>query len=160
MEKTSSHSTVQLLITVLLLFLEVTPANADWGTLVSATDEHINLGPSIEWIEDSSNQLTFEQVRTLPEKAFNYGDKYTFNKGYTSSGYWLRFRLDYSADLIDTLWLLEIPFPLLDYVALYSPDQDNNYSVIYTGDRSPFSQRDLDSTDFVFKLRPQRQKNI
>ena len=145
---------------MLLLFLEVTPANADWGTLVSATDEHINLGPSIEWIEDSSNQLTFEQVRTLPEKAFNYGDQYTFNKGYTSSGYWLRFRLDYSADLIDTLWLLEIPFPLLDYVALYSPDQDNNYSVIYTGDRSPFSQRDLDSTDFVFKLRPQRQKNI
>jgi hypothetical protein len=160
MEIRSSHSVVQLLIIMLSLCFMLTPAHADWGSKVSATDEHINLGPDIEWVEDSTNQLTFEQVRTLPEKVFNYGTQYTFNKGYTSSGYWLRFRLDFPVDLIDSLWLLEIPFPLLDYVALYSPDKDNNYTVIHTGDRSPFSQRDLDTTDFVFNLRPQQQKNI
>lgn len=135
-------------------------AQAEWGTQVTADDTHINLSSAIQWIEDSSNQLTFETVRQLPQKEFKQGSRYTFNKGYTPSGYWLRFRLNISEELINKPWLLEIPFPLLDYVALYSPDKDNNYSVIYTGDRSPFSQRDLNTTDFVFKLKPEQINNV
>jgi hypothetical protein len=56
--------------------------------------------------------------------------------------------------------LLEIPFPLLDYVALYSPDKNNAYSVILTSNRNPFSQRDLDTTDFVFELTPEQEDNV
>jgi signal transduction histidine kinase/CheY-like chemotaxis protein len=156
----STYSIVQRLLVTLSCCLVVMSVQADLGIPVAATDSYINLGPKIEWIEDSTNQLTFDQVRNLPITMFNYGTEYTFNKGYTSSGYWIRFRLEFPAELISTQWLLEIPFPLLDYIALYSPDQDNNYSVFYTGDRSPFSQRDLDSTNFIFKLQPKQQSNI
>ena len=151
---------VQRLIIFLSFCLCIISTQADWGTPVAATDTYIDLGPEIEWIEDSTNQLTFEQVQNLPIKVFNYGTHHTFNKGYTSSGYWVRFRLDFPSNLINSQWLLEIPFPLLDYVALYAPDQDNNYKVIHTGDRSPFSQRDLDTTNFVFKLQPKQKNNI
>ena len=70
------------------------------------------------------------------------------------------FRLNFPKALLNSPWLLEIPFPLLDYVALYSPDQNDQYSIIQTGDRSPFAQRDLDTTNFVFKLKPKQESNL
>jgi len=156
----SAYSIAQRLCFILICCLIMAGAQADWGVPVAANDKEIDLGPEIEWIEDSSNQLTFEQIQNLSPEAFNKGSQHTFNKGYTSSGYWFRFRLDFPAELIQSQWLLEIPFPLLDYIALYSPNKDNNYSVFYTGDRSPFSKRDLDTTNFVFKLQPEQQKNV
>jgi signal transduction histidine kinase/CheY-like chemotaxis protein len=132
---------------------------ANWGTNVTADDTSINLGPGIQWVEDDTNSLTLEHIQQLPQEAFSKGSQYTFNRGYTSSGHWLRFRLNVPKELINSPWLLEIPFPLLDYVALYSPDKNNAYSVIVTGDRSPFSQRDIDTTDFVFKLTPEQEDN-
>ncbi|MFT4764737.1 MAG: signal transduction histidine kinase/CheY-like chemotaxis protein [Oleispira sp.] len=155
-----THSIAQRFIFLLSGWLIFSSAQASWGTTVAADDTHLNLGPDIEWIEDNTNQLTFETIRQLPQSSFTRGTQYTFNKGYTSSGYWLRFRLNIPAELIDNPWLLEIPFPLLDYVALYSPDKNDKYSVIYTGDRSPFSQRNFDTTDFVFKLEPSQKSSI
>lgn len=128
-------------------------------TEVTIADDKRNLGPSVQWIEDPSGELTFEQVQGLASKQFSPSDAYTFNQGYTPSSYWLKFQIEFPAELIDSHWLLEIPFPLLDYVALYTPDANNNYSVIYTGDRSSFSQRDIDTTDFVFNVRPKQQSN-
>lgn len=148
------------IIAFISLWLIVSSAQANLATNVSADDITINLGSTVEWIEDQSNQLTLDQVRNLPKTAFSQGNQYTFNKGYTSSGYWLRFRLNFPEELVGTDWLLEVPFPLLDYLALYYPDKNNDYSVIYTGDRSPFSQRDIDTTDFAFKLQPQKENNL
>lgn len=155
-----THSIAPRIIIILSFWLTALSVHANWGSTVTAESIHINLGPNIEWIEDDTNLLTFNQVRQLPQETFKQGSQYTFNKGYTSSGYWLRFRLNIPTELIDSPWLLEIPFPLLDYVALYSPDKNDNYSVIYTGDRSPFSQRDLETTDFVFKLKPAQENNV
>jgi signal transduction histidine kinase/CheY-like chemotaxis protein len=148
---------------ILILFscwLAMSGAQANWGTMVAEVDSNINLGPDIQWVKDDTNTLTLEQIQQLPQEAFNKGSQYTFNQGYTSSGYWLRFRLNVPTELINSPWLLEIPFPLLDYVALYSPNKNNAYSVIVTGDRSPFSQRDLNTTDFVFKLKPEQENNV
>jgi hypothetical protein len=142
---------------ILILFscwLAMSGAQANWGTSVTANDTSINLGPDIQWVKDDTNSLTFEQVQRLPQGAFNKSSQNIFNRGFTSSGYWLRFRLNVPSELINSPWLLEIPFPILDYVALYSPDKNMAYSVFVTGDRSPFSQRDLNTTDFVFKLKP------
>jgi signal transduction histidine kinase/CheY-like chemotaxis protein len=148
---------------ILILFscwLAMSGAQANWGTTLAAEDTSINLGPDLQWVEDDTNSLTLEQVQQLPQEAFNKGSQYTFNQGITSSGYWLRFRLNVPSELIDNPWLLEIPFPLLDYVALYSPDKNTAYSVFVTGDRSPFSQRDLNTTDFVFTLQPEQENNV
>ena len=160
METMPPNSIAIRIITFISFWLILSSAHANLGSTVAAEDITINLGATVEWIEDSSNQLTLEQVRKLPQSSFTQGNQYTFNKGYTSSGYWLRFRLNFPAELVNSDWLLEVPFSLLDYLALYSPDENNEYSVIYTGDRSPFSQRDIDTTDFVFKLKPKQESNL
>ncbi len=125
---------------------------------ISDGDQKINLGGGISWLEDKQSEFTFDQIKKLPDKAFTPANGFTFNQGYTSSSYWLKFQLNFSIDTINSHWFLEIPFPLLDYVALYSPD-NQGYEVAYTGDRSPFSHRDMDTTDFVFKIRPIQEEN-
>lgn len=126
---------------------------------ITENDRKVNLGINIAWLEDEQGELTFDQIRSLPNKAFQLSDGFTFNQGYTASSYWLKFQIDFSRATVNSHWFLEIPFPLLDYVALYSPNQQG-YEVVHTGDRSPFSQRDMDTTDFVFKVQPSQQKNI
>ncbi len=157
----SSHL-LQLLVLLCTTLITSLPIYAETPTQninILPSDQQRNVGPGIVWIEDSRGDLSFEQVRTLPNNHFNPPSQYTFNQGYTSSSYWLKFNLEFAPELINSNWLLEIPFPLLDYIALYIPDMDNNYSVIHTGDRSPFAQRDLDHTDFVFNIQPKQQVN-
>jgi signal transduction histidine kinase/CheY-like chemotaxis protein len=160
MVTTLTRSITKRILMLFSCWLVMSGAQANWGTSVTADDISINLGPDIQWVKDNTNSLTLEHVQRLPQEAFSKGSQYIFNQGYTSSGYWLRFRLNIPKELTNSPWLLEIPFPLLDYVALYSPDKNNAYSVIITGDRSPFSQRDLDTTDFVFKLTPEQEDNV
>jgi signal transduction histidine kinase/CheY-like chemotaxis protein len=160
MVTTLTRSITKRILMLFSCWLIMSGAQANWGTSVTADDISINLGPDIQWVKDNTNSLTLEHVQRLPQEAFSKGSQYIFNRGYTSSGYWLRFRLNIPKELTNSPWLLEIPFPLLDYVALYSPDKNNAYSVIITGDRRPFSQRDLDTTDFVFKLTPEQEDNV
>lgn len=146
-----------------LLFL-VTVFTSHWVIaeqqfVINANTKELNIAPFINWIEDANNEITFEQITKLPDTAFNPPDGYSFSKGYTLSSYWLKFDLAFEKDLVNSKWLLEIPFPLLDYIALYLPNSDNSYSVIDTGDRSPFSQRPIDTTNFVFTVKPQQTHN-
>lgn len=149
----------QLLVLLCLTLTTSLPTYSDQSINILPTDEKLSISSAITWLEDSSSELTFDQVRSLPHQAFSPADAYTFNQGYTSSSYWLKFNLNFSADLINSHWLLEIPFPLLDYIALYTPKNVNGYSVIHTGDRSPFEQRNIDTTDFVFGIQPNQQLN-
>lgn len=134
-------------------------AHAEKQLHVDADDKQRDISPYLYWVADANNELTFEQVKNLPHDEFNQPDKYSFSKGYTSTGYWLKFNLNFNPDLFGSHWLLEIPFPLLDYVALYSPTPNGEYKVSQTGDRSPFSQRDIDTTNFVFQVEPFQQHN-
>lgn len=146
-----------------LLFIITFTANftvyAEQQLIITPNDKQKDIAPYLFWIADASNTLSFEEVKNLPPDEFNKPDGYTFSKGYTTTGYWLKFDLNFDPQLMGKLWLLEIPFPLLDYVALYTPDTENKYKVTQTGDRSPFSQRAIDTTNFVFPIRPTQENN-
>lgn len=150
---------LQLLVLLCATIITSLPTYAELTINILPSDQKRNLGPGVSWYEDSEGDLTFEQVKSLPKSAFKPSDIYTFNQGYTSSSYWLKLNLEFAPDLINSHWLMEIPFPLLDYVALYLPDDEGGFSVIHTGDRSPFAQRDIDTTDFVFGITPNQRLN-
>lgn len=137
------------------------PDNYEAATIhVSPDDTHLNIGTQMLWLKEDNHELNFEQVKDLPLHEFTPSDGYLFSRGYTSAGYWFKFNLSFSPELINkTHWLLEIPFPLLDQVDLYMPDNNGEYSVIATGDRKPFDQRDIDTTNLVFSIRPEQQQN-
>jgi signal transduction histidine kinase len=102
-----------------------------------------------EWLEDASGQLTVEQVRD--SKAFRHEPSHSLNFGFSSSVYWLRFRIANHAARPRSL-MLEVAHPQLDFVTLYVPSPDRGFEVRRTGDQLPFDQRELAYRNFVFSL--------
>lgn len=115
-------------------------------------DQHVyHLSPHLEILEDEHQELTIKEITSgqyddlfLP---FN-GD--VPNYGYTDSAFWVKLTIQNEAGLNN--WLLQISYPPLDHVHLFSPDGDGNYTVIETGDLQPFSSRIIPHRDFVFRL--------
>ena len=71
--------------------------------------------------------------------------------GYVRSAYWFRVTLVNPRPDIGRE-LLEIDFPTLDLVELYSPDGKGGFTVKRAGDGIPFSERRINDPHFVFRL--------
>lgn len=106
---------------------------------------------NLEIYEDTTGKLDIEDVSS-PEisQQFEPSKEKTPNFGYTSSSYWFRFSVRNEA-AEDTEWLLEIQYPLLDYIDLYIPAQ-SSYSVKRSGDRLRFDKREIKHRNFIFTL--------
>lgn len=63
--------------------------------------------------------------------------------------------MDYQASA-GVSWLLDISYPLLDYINFYEPSEAGQYRLHQSGDRKPFSVRELDVNTFLFSLAPQK----
>ncbi len=111
------------------------------------------LGLSLEILEDPTTKLTIEQIASpeldgrfvpsrVPVPIF----------GYTSSAYWVRFRVRNEAGP-STKWRLEVAYALLQLVDLYLPRAHvPGFDVKRTGTALPFKTRDIPYRTFVFQL--------
>jgi signal transduction histidine kinase len=128
------------------------PARAE-GALDVANDlRGIELGHHLALLEDKHGELTLEDV-TGPTFAsrFQPSTQSAPGFGYSDSAYWVRLVVTNTA-AIERAWLLEVAYPLIDYVTLYVPRAEGGYSAREVGDMRPFSQRDLSYRNFVFML--------
>lgn len=120
-------------------------------TINSSTD-YISLGNSIALLEDKSGSLSIENILEPHINSQFYAsteDEPGF--GFTSSVYWVKLTISNTSD--QTLdWYLEIAYPLIDYLDLYIPSEDNKFIVKKTGDRLSFDTRDIDYRNFIFQL--------
>jgi len=71
------------------------------------------------------------------------------NFGYSESAYWLRCNL--SAPTASS-WFLEIAYPSLDSVQVFTPDRHGNYRMQEASDHLPFSARPYPHRNYVFPL--------
>jgi PAS domain S-box-containing protein len=122
--------------------------------IIKAGTNSYPLGLHLDFLEDPSRTLTFEQISSadfaneyLPAKATNP------NLGFTSSVYWARFYLQGDMHGNDT-WLLELAYPLLDSVSLFLPQPDGGYLAKKAGDLLPFADREIKHRNFIFQLPP------
>ena len=112
------------------------------------------LGLHLELLEDPSGKLSIEDVssqaiylRFTPSKVA------VPNYGFTNSAYWVRIRLDNETQQTNE-WLLELGYPHMHYVDLYTPFQDGRgFEVKQTGILRPISTRDVVYPDIVFNLK-------
>lgn len=151
-------------LTITLIVSNLLFANISFASLVDSNTATIHIAPGdtkhdistqMLWLKDEHNKFSFDQVKNLTDQQFNLPDGYSFSRGYTSSGYWFKFDLIFSPErLNNNRWLLEIPFPLLDYVDLYMPDGNGGFSVIETGDRRPFFNRIMTQPTLYFLSPP------
>ncbi|OGS75449.1 MAG: hypothetical protein A2063_10755 [Gallionellales bacterium GWA2_60_142] len=113
------------------------------------------LAPYVEVLEDAGNRLTIEDVAARdaefhaaalpgPDKANN-----ALNFGYSSSNWWLR--LNVNSAVANERMLLEVGYPSLDRVELYSRDA-KGWQKLEAGDLLPFAARPVIHRNLVFPV--------
>ncbi len=109
------------------------------------------IGLSIDVLEDIDGELTIDDVSSKAyDSEFIASDKIRPGYGFTNSAYWVRFNvLDES---VDNKWFLQLSYPPLDYVDLYSDDNQGGFTSQKSGDLRPFSGREIKNNYFVFPL--------
>lgn len=113
--------------------------------------------PTIEYLQDSSSELTIEDVRSNEDLVWTetkqeYVD---FGIGADAAWYRLSFKND-SNQAVNTL--LETSYPLLDLIDFYRFEDGELIEVVNTGDRRPFSQRIINHPHFLFPVHLEAHK--
>lgn len=128
------------------------------GELAVGHEDSRALSKSFLFLEDEGGQLTFDQVRAPGLQAqfkpmAQHGPGVNF--GLTRSAIWLKVTLDAQADA-PADWLLEIAYPPLDKLDLYSPAPGGGFERQAGGDAYPFSHKAIAHRNHVLPvhLRP------
>ena len=140
------------LLFLLLILSWTVPASALDVSLVGA--EPVVLTRHLAVLEDPTARLGFDEVRSPSVAARFRTDAPSgsaLNYGLTRSAYWLRLTLANPGDRrIERM--LQVDYPILSRVSLYSPTADGGYRVVETGGALPFDTRAYPSRSFVFPL--------
>jgi signal transduction histidine kinase len=107
------------------------------------------LGGRVEYFEDRSGKLGVEELGALPESAWQRHTEQTPGFGFSRSAYWFRIRLQTNEE---RQWLLDVDYPLLDEVALYTFAAGRTLQTIRTGDLLPYADRPIRHMSFAFPL--------
>ncbi len=110
------------------------------------------LGKYVEFYEDVEGTKTIEEISS-PEfsKQFTLSEQEQLAFGFTSSVYWLKLTVE--NPIHDSYeWILELGYPLIDYVSLYVPTQSGVYAEKRTGDQYSFENREIEYRTFLFNM--------
>lgn len=108
-------------------------AQAANTVVIDASRDTFDLGIHIEYLVDESANLTFEDVLSA-----RYAESFTQNEekipffGFSDAAFWLRFTL-LDGGGTDKKWMLHLPYPLLDHVSVYLPDDSGRYTETMLG---------------------------
>ncbi|MDB4975150.1 MAG: hypothetical protein JWN48_3491 [Myxococcaceae bacterium] len=110
------------------------------------------IGRAFQVLEDPSGKLTFSDVRAEAWSArFRPSERDAPSFGFSASAFWLRLEVGNGGDAPSN-WLLELAYPQLDQVELYTQRDDGTVERRLTGDHVPFAQRDIPYRHFLFRL--------
>tara|TARA_R110002073_G_scaffold89014_3_gene211017 strand:- start:21831 stop:24470 length:2640 start_codon:yes stop_codon:yes gene_type:complete len=149
-------NTVFWFISFLLSHVMAVVSVADEASLhnlagLEITDQKVqSIGQDLEYIEDTNDEYSFEQILKLDAKNWQKSLVPTPNFGYTDSSYWFRISLQAADQGLDKL--LSIQYALLDHIELYITDNGQLIKTYITGDTFKFSQRPIRHRDFLFPI--------
>jgi signal transduction histidine kinase len=114
------------------------------------------LGRAVQVFEDTTGKATIDQVSAPAMAAsFRQQDADTLNAGYSDSAFWLKLDLQFRPKRPDVQrgWLLELAYPPMDHVDLYTADPSGRFRVAWqTGDMLPFASRQIEQNNYLFAL--------
>ncbi|MDN4166639.1 7TM diverse intracellular signaling domain-containing protein [Cytophagales bacterium LB-30] len=104
----------------------------------------------IEYLVDTSNQLSFADIVQHPEYFAFHKDK--GNKDFAAgAAYWIRLPITHTSSG-EALGLLEFYDQTIDHLEAYLPQKDGSYKHLITGDTHPFKERIFRHKNFEFLL--------
>jgi PAS domain S-box-containing protein len=140
---------------LLLVLAAAWPCRA--GTVAIGTEPVHTLSRSFAALEDPAGLLTLDAVRQPAQQArfravpaVGPGP----NFGLTRSAWWLMVHIDAARDA-PREWLLEVPYPPLDRVEVYTPDGASGFHRQVGGDGEPFASREIPHRNHVFRIQLQ-----
>jgi diguanylate cyclase (GGDEF)-like protein len=140
-----------------LLLVSLAPlaarAAAPVTTLPADQSVHMrSLSGALQLLEDRDGQLDIAAVtKPAVDTGFVAGSPEKDNVGFSASAWWVRFTLRNPGDEPRMIYLRQ-DYPLIDLLELYEPRPDGTWSQHATGDRRPFSSRDVMHRDFLFPV--------
>lgn len=139
------------LVLVCGLLISVSGKSVAGTVTLNDTQDHFPLGAALDFFEDKDGHLTIEDIRSLSfSKRFKTSNEQIKNFGFTESTYWLRIQIDV-ADQKAENWYVNFVHQKHNYLDAYIPSV-NGYEVFNTGVKKPFSNRDIKSVRFIFRL--------
>ena len=160
MNRTLLRTPVRLIFSIaaalitLLSFVSARPAEGSDVFFLNDLSKQYDIWKRMEVLEDKSGGLTLEDV-SGPEFSGQWGPDKEGRSffGYLDHPLWVRFKLlDLSAET--TSWYLELPFPKMERIQLYTPDGQDGFAMVESGCLLPFDAREIKNSNFVFKLPP------
>lgn len=139
-------------IILIILFASINANTQQKVVLDYNNFEKTKLGKLVYILEDKSGQFKIENILSDSlQIQFRLWESDEPNFGFTSSVYWIRFTIDNFSDKNINAYL-EVSYPLIDYIDLYSRVDSGDYSVSRTGDHRQFASRDINHRNFIFRL--------
>ena len=110
----------------------------------------IPIAENIEYLEDKTKTLEFEDMRQISSNWLVSKNK-GLHFGFSNSVFWLRFTVQ-NPNLKKINFIFDTGNSRLDSVEFFYPEEGGNYKSILTGDLFSYSKRDVDNSNFAFNI--------
>ncbi|MBF0541961.1 MAG: hypothetical protein HQK91_10995, partial [Nitrospirae bacterium] len=128
------------------------PVSALEPVVISDKNAVYPLGRSLEYLEDKDKKWTIKDISSKEfDSKFIKSNTDIPNIGTTASAYWVRFKVNNKTDEIKD-WLLEVGFPVIDIVELYTLNKGGEFNVIKSGNLIPVNKRVIKHRKIAFPI--------
>jgi len=139
---------------LLLSFAHAAQAQQQTIVLEDGTSNY-DLAGRVMVLEDKSRSLTPAEVLSgAADARFSAPPNSELNYSFSRSAYWVRFTLENRASHI-AMWILVIPYPVIDSAVLYCRSGTGGIIEIKNGDSLPFRDRPIASNNLAYVV-PQK----
>ncbi len=130
----------------LLLTLLTVQVKAD--AIIKPNNGRLLIGKDIYVLQAADKEVSFKDA--FKSSAFKKYDKDVPNLGLTAFSTWLRFTVTNKTQ--SPKLLLDVAYPILDEVELFTLDTNGTFQSILMGEVKPFNERTYDHPDYIFDL--------
>lgn len=134
----------QILLLCLLLFSTI---KLSAQIVITDTTGTVFIGQHVYVLQDKGEQR-FPDV--LKSKNFKRYDADIPNLGLTANSVWIKFNITNNSS--NPKLLLDVAYPILDEVELFSPTDSLTYSSKLTGEIRPFKERTYNNPNYIFDV--------
>ena len=142
--------TLYNLLIIYILFIQTLNLFPIEPLLLPEKLTYIPIAENIEYLEDKTKTLEFEDMRQISSNWLVSKNK-GLHFGFSNSVFWLRFTVQ-NPNLKKINFIFDTGNSRLDSVEFFYPEEGGNYKSILTGDLFSYSKRDVDNSNFAFNI--------
>lgn len=147
----SGLAVLAMLVSICWASLAVAETSSPQPVVLEQESLPYSIGGDFQYLVDPDSELDIDAVREAPNEDWRSLSGGSANFGFAEETYWFRADLRGGSPVRES-WLLELGYPLLDYVDLFVVRQGEVVRHYATGDKLPFDQRPFPHRNFLFPL--------